>query len=90
MSLQHQNQRLSFTLNSVYIGLAWGEKNLSGFCVLEQGKNKLKILDIKLIKSIDEILNEIQKYKKFKEKMRIKKIPPKVRGYLYTKNGIIS
>ena len=28
--------------------------------------------------------------KKFKEKMRIKKIPPKVRGYLYTKNGIIS
>jgi putative endonuclease len=53
-------------LNSVYIGLAWGEKNLSGFCVLEQGKNKLKILDIKLIKSIDEILNEIQKYKKFK------------------------
>ena len=61
MSLQHQNQRLSFTLNSVYIGLAWGEKNLSGFCVLEQGKNKLKILDIKLIKSIDEILNEIQK-----------------------------
>jgi len=53
-------------LNSVYIGLAWGEKNLSGFCVLEQGKNKLKILDIKLIKSIDEILNEIQKYKNCK------------------------
>jgi putative endonuclease len=65
MNLQRQNQRLLFTLNSVYIGidLAWGEKNLSGFCVLEQGKNKLKILDIKLIKSIDDILNEIQKYK---------------------------
>ena len=55
-------------MNSVYIGidLAWGEKNLSGFCVLELNIKKLKILDIKLIKSIDEILQEIQKYKEYK------------------------
>ena len=55
-------------MNSVYIGidLAWGEKNLSGFCVLESNPytKKLKILDLKLIKSIDEIVDEIQKYKK--------------------------
>jgi len=52
-------------LNKVFIGidLAWGEKNLSGFCVLQESKTKLKILDIKLLKSIDEIVNEIQKYK---------------------------
>jgi putative endonuclease len=52
-------------LNSVYIGidLAWGEKNLSGFCVVEKTAKKLKILDIKLIKSIDEIINETLKYK---------------------------
>ena len=50
--------------NSVYIGidLAWGDKNLSGFCVLSQYKNTLKILDIKLLKSIDEIFDEIEKY----------------------------
>ncbi len=57
-------------MNSVYIGidLAWGEKNLSGFCVLESNPytKKLKILDLKLIKSIDEIVDEIQKYKKYK------------------------
>jgi len=57
-------------LNSVYIGidLAWGEKKLSGFCVLESTPHskKLKILDVKLIKSIDEIVDEIQKYKDFK------------------------
>lgn len=51
----------------IYIGidLAWGEKNLSGFCVLESSlKSKnLKILDLKLLKSIDEIVQEIQKYK---------------------------
>ena len=59
-------------MNKVFIGidLAWGEKNLSGFCALElstsdkTSKHKLKILDIKLIKSIDEILLEIGKYKK--------------------------
>ena len=64
MSLQLQNQRLLCILNSVYIGidLAWGEKNLSGFCVLEDGAKKLKILDIKLIKSIDDIIGEIKKY----------------------------
>ncbi|WP_455757660.1 DUF429 domain-containing protein [Sulfurimonas sp.] len=49
----------------IYIGidLAWGEKNLSGFCVLTPHANKLKILDIKLVKSIDEILQEILLYK---------------------------
>ena len=64
MSLQLQNQRLLYTLNSIYIGidLAWGEKNLSGFCVLEDSTKKLKILDIKLIKSIDDIIGEVKKY----------------------------
>ncbi|MFA5502744.1 MAG: DUF429 domain-containing protein [Sulfurovaceae bacterium] len=51
-------------MNSIYIGidLAWGEKNLSGFCVLVPLKNSLKIVDIKLLKSIDEIVQEIDKY----------------------------
>jgi putative endonuclease len=55
-------------LNSVYIGidLAWGEKNLSGFCAIDASGKKLKILDIKLIKSIDEIIDEISKYKEYK------------------------
>jgi len=49
----------------IYIGidLAWGEKNLSGFCVLTPHAEKLKVLDIKLLKSIDEIIKEIQIYK---------------------------
>lgn len=53
------------TLNSIYIGidLAWGEKNPSGFCVAKPSKNKLKIIDVKLLHSIDEILDEILKYK---------------------------
>ena len=71
MNLLHQNQRLLCTLSKIFIGLdlAWGEKNLSGFCALElspskkTSKHKLKILDVKLIKSIDEILIEIDKYK---------------------------
>lgn len=42
--------------------MAWGEKNLSGFCVLVPLKNSLKIVDIKLLKSIDEIVQEIDKY----------------------------
>lgn len=52
-------------MNSVYIGidLAWGDKNLSGFCILQESKTKLKILDLKLLKSIDDIVEEIQKYK---------------------------
>ncbi len=52
------------TSNSVYIGidLAWGDKNLSGFCALVPYKKSLKIIDIKLLKSIDEIVDEIQKY----------------------------
>lgn len=53
------------TSNSVYIGidLAWGDKNLSGFCVLVPYKKSLKIIDIKLLKSINDIVDEIQKYK---------------------------
>jgi len=52
-------------LNNIYIGidLAWGEKNLSGFCALHVEKNRLKILEVKLLKSIEDILLEIQKYK---------------------------
>ena len=58
-------------MNKIFIGidLAWGEKNLSGYSVLELSTSKktskhiLKIIDIKLIKSIDEILLEIDKYK---------------------------
>jgi len=51
-------------LNKIFIGidLAWGEKNFSGFSALQEGKKKLKILDSKLLKSIDEIIIEIQKY----------------------------
>ena len=57
-------------MNKIFIGidLAWGEKNLSGFCALElstskkTSKHKLKILDVKLVKSIDEIILEIDKY----------------------------
>jgi predicted GIY-YIG superfamily endonuclease/predicted RNase H-like nuclease len=66
--LFHLNQRLLFTLNSLYIGidLAWGEKNYSGFCVAKKDANKLKILELKLLKSIDEILQEILKYKEHK------------------------
>ena len=71
MNLLPQNQRLLWTLNKIFVGidLAWGDKNLSGFCALELStsaktfKHKLKILDVKLIKSIEEILQEIDKYK---------------------------
>jgi len=54
-------------LNKIFIGidLAWGEKNLSGFSVLQEDKKKLKILEISLIKSIDEIILAIQKYKDY-------------------------
>ncbi len=45
--------------------MAWGEKNLSGFCVLQEGAKKLKIIDTKLLKSIDDIVDEIQKYKDY-------------------------
>ena len=59
---------LSKKKDSLYIGidLAWGEKNPSGFCVAKPSKNKLKILDVKLLHSIDEILDEILKYKDYK------------------------
>lgn len=54
----------------IYIGvdLAWGEKNLSGFCVLGAvaNTNSLQLLDLKLLQSIDAIVGEIQKYKQHK------------------------
>jgi putative endonuclease len=52
----------------VFIGidLAWGEKNLSGLSVIAISKNKLKIIDTKLIKTIEEIVNEITKYNSYK------------------------
>lgn len=55
-------------MNSVYIGidLAWGEKNYSGFCVAAEDPNRLKILELKLLKSIDEIVEAIKKYQDFK------------------------
>lgn len=56
------------TISEIFIGidLAWGEKNLSGFCVLIPDSDKLKILDIKLLKSIDEIIYEINRYSDYK------------------------
>lgn len=59
-----KNQELLVILNNIYIGidLAWGENNLSGFCVSKVKFKKLDILELKLIKSIDEIINEILKY----------------------------
>lgn len=45
------------------IDLAWGEKNPSGFSVSLLVANKLKIIEIKLLYTIDEIVEEIQKYK---------------------------
>ena len=44
------------------IDLAWGEKNPSGFSVAIESGKKLKILDSKLLLSIDEIVQEVQKY----------------------------
>ncbi|WP_373073263.1 DUF429 domain-containing protein [Sulfurimonas sp.] len=59
---------MSSKQESFYIGidLAWGEKNPSGFCIATPQKNKLKIIDIKLLYSIDEIIDEILKYKEHK------------------------
>ena len=48
------------------IDLAWGEKNLSGFSVVISSGKKLKILDSKLLFSIDEIVQEIQKYTQYR------------------------
>jgi predicted RNase H-like nuclease len=65
-SLLLQNQVHSFTLNKeeIYIGidLAWGEKNPSGFCVLQYNNKGLKLLDVKLLLTLTEILEEISKY----------------------------
>ena len=54
-------------MDKVFIGidLAWGEKNLSGFCALHVEKNRLKILEVNLLKSIEDILREIKKYKDY-------------------------
>jgi putative endonuclease len=59
---------LSSKKESLYIGidLAWGEKNPSGFCIAKKQKNKLKIVDAKLLYSIDEIIDEILKHKDHK------------------------
>lgn len=59
---------MSSQKDSLYIGidLAWGEKNPSGFCVASPSNNKLKILDAKLLYTIDEIIDEILKYKDHK------------------------
>jgi putative endonuclease len=59
---------LSSKKESLYIGidLAWGEKNPSGFCIAKPSRNKLKIVDLKLLYSIDEIIEEILKYKDHK------------------------
>ena len=46
------------------IDLAWGEKNPSGFSVAIVSGKKLKILESKLLLSIDDIVDEIQKYSK--------------------------
>jgi putative endonuclease len=44
------------------IDLAWGDKNSSGFSVVTKKSKKLKIVESKLLYSIDDILIEIQKY----------------------------
>ena len=48
----------------VFIGidLAWGEKNLSGFSVLTFENEKLELKEAKLLKSLNEIVEEIKKY----------------------------
>lgn len=47
-----------------YIGidLAWGEKNPSGFCVLQDDSKSLKILQLELLYSLEEILSAIEQY----------------------------
>ena len=51
-------------MDELFIGidLAWGEKNSSGFCVLEFKENKLQIVELKLLDSLEDILKAIQKY----------------------------
>ena len=44
------------------IDLAWGDKNPSGFSVITKMSKKLKIVESKLLYSIDDIVQEIQKY----------------------------
>ncbi|MEO1923653.1 MAG: ATPase, T2SS/T4P/T4SS family, partial [Nautiliaceae bacterium] len=46
------------------------EKNLSGFCALHVEKNRLKILELSLLKSIEDIVQEIQKYKDDRKKLK--------------------
>lgn len=52
----------------IFIGidLAWGEKNPSGFCVLAYENDSLILKEIKLLQSIDEILQNIELYKEHK------------------------
>jgi len=44
------------------IDLAWGDKNPSGFSVVTKMSKKLKIVETKLLFSIEDIVLEIQKY----------------------------
>ncbi len=51
-------------MSQMFIGidLAWGEKNPSGFCVLELQNKKLYIKEITLLNSLDDIINHINLY----------------------------
>ena len=43
------------------IDLAWGEKNSSGFCLFKEENNSLELLELKLILSLNDIIDEIKK-----------------------------
>ena len=44
------------------IDLAWGEKNASGFCVLQKSEGHLEIVELQLLYSIEEIFQAVKKY----------------------------
>jgi len=48
------------------IDLAWGEKNPSGFCVLELRATKLYIISLELFYTLEDIVEKIKEYQKFK------------------------
>ena len=51
-------------MKELFIGidLAWGEKNLSGFALLEKSKDRLYLRDIKLLHTLDDIISHISPY----------------------------
>ena len=55
-------------MSEIFIGidLAWGEKNPSGFCVLAYENDELLLKEIKLLDSLDDILQNIELYKEDK------------------------